>query len=175
MALQNTEQLKFHQDQKLAIVCISDYWSMKCFHAELLDLAQTETKLCTKVKSSLSDCLIRELYNLSLVRLKLWRTCLHVQNRFVCFHIKVIYLKKKKKTACKSYIRSKKEWLLWQLLIVSVSSMAFIGLGAVASEGVVGNLERWLKISDPDMLYEMESFQFQHWNWKVILLSCKCH
>lgn len=96
LALQNTEQLKFHQDQKLAIVCISDYWSMKCFHAELLDLAQTETKLCTKVKSSLSDCLIRELYNLSLVRLKLWRTCLHVQNRFVCFHIKVIYLKKKK-------------------------------------------------------------------------------
>lgn len=40
--------------------------------------------------------------------------------------------------------------------------MAFIGLGAVASEGVVGNLEWWLKISDPDMLYEMESFQFQH-------------
>lgn len=111
MALQNTEQLKFHQDQKLAIVCISDYWSMKCFHAELLDLAQTETKLCTKVKSSLSDCLIRELYNLSLVRLKLWRTCLHVQNRFVCFHIKVIYLKKKKKTSLQELYQIKERMI----------------------------------------------------------------
>lgn len=110
MALQNTEQLKFHQDQKLAIVCISDYWSMKCFHAELLDLAQTETKLCTKVKSSLSDCLIRELYNLSLVETKALENVPTCPKQICVFSYKSdLSEKKKKKTACKSYIRSKKE------------------------------------------------------------------
>lgn len=111
LALQNTEQLKFHQDQKLAIVCISDYWSMKCFHAELLDLAQTETKLCTKVKSSLSDCLIRELYNLSLVETKALENVPTCPKQICVFSYKSDLSEKKKKNSLQELYQIKERMI----------------------------------------------------------------
>lgn len=87
--------------------------------------------------------------------------CLHVPDRFV-FSYKFDLCEK---AAFKKYNRSKKEWLLWQLLIVSVSIMAFIGLDAI--EGAAGDRKQWFTNYWSYFAaesYEIENFQFQQWN-----------
>lgn len=166
LTLQSNENLKFpwyHHDQKAVPTYISGCQSIKCFHAVLLNLAKPEAELSAKVTFAPSDCLNRQLHNLPLVRLEIFKKHAYMSKTDL-YVFKYWFVQK---TAFKIYTRSKNGWLFWDILVVSVSSVAFMRLYVTASEEGTVNWKQYftdfwsLLFIGPG---EMESSWFQNWN-----------